>query len=217
MKIGILGAGHMCEALAPHFIAAGHDVMIGGRTPAKAESVARSLGVRSGSLRDAARFADTLLLAVLYQGLEHTLQSSGADAGALAGKVVIDCNNPVEVENFTLVAYPEGSLARHLAARTGAHVVKAFNLAQADVWRHVPSYGGHAPVIPVAGATEAKERAIALVRTIGADAVDVGGLDQAAYLEATAAIVIRQLWGGAEPTTTFQLVGADRVARTLGS
>jgi 8-hydroxy-5-deazaflavin:NADPH oxidoreductase len=31
MKIGTLGSGAMTAALVPHWIAAGHDVMIGGR------------------------------------------------------------------------------------------------------------------------------------------------------------------------------------------
>lgn len=209
MKIGVLGAGVMSGVLTGHFVRAGHDVMIGGRTPEKARAAAAAHGARSGTLEDAAAFADTLLLAVLYQGLEYTLAESGAYDAAIDGKVVVDCNNPVEVENFSLVPYPEGSLARHLAVRTGARVVKAFNLAQAEVWRHPPTYGGGPPVVPIAGDTLAKERAAELVSAVGAVPVDVGGLEQAAYLEATAAIVIRYLWLGAEPSTTFRLTSAD--------
>ena len=199
----------MAGVLTGHFVRAGHDVMIGGRTPAKAHAAAAVHGARGGTLQQAAAFSDTLLLAVLYQGLEYTLSESGAYDAAIDGKVLVDCNNPVEVENFSLVPYPEGSLACHLAVRTGARVVKAFNLAQADVWRHPPTYGGGPPVVPIAGDPLAKERAVELVSAVGAVAVDAGGLQQAAYLEAAAAIVIRYLWGGGEPSTTFQLAGAD--------
>jgi len=210
MQVGILGAGRMAAALGGHFAGAGHEVMIGGREPQKAKALATELGLQGGgTLAEAAAFSDTLLLAVLYQGLEYTLETSGAYDGTLSGKVVLDCNNPVEIENFTLVRYPEGSLAEHVATRTGARVAKAFNLAQFDVWRTVPAYGGRAPVVPIAGDTLAKERAAELVDAVGATPLDVGGIAQASYLEATAAIVIRQLFGGADPSTTFQLIPAD--------
>jgi predicted dinucleotide-binding enzyme len=209
MRIGILGAGYMGETLARHFVAAGHEVFVGGRTPEKAARVGEKLGVPSGTLAEAAGFADTLLLAVLYQGLEHTLDASGAYEGAIAGKVLIDCTNPVEVEGFTVLSYPEGSVAQHLEHRTGARIVKAFNLAQVDVWRRVPTYAGGAPVVPIAGDAEAKRRAAELVAAVGGLPADVGGVVQAGYLEAVAAIVIRQLSGGADATTTFQLISAD--------
>jgi predicted dinucleotide-binding enzyme len=199
----------MGETLGRRFVEAGHEVFIGGRSPAKAAEVGRRLGVASGGLAEAAAFSDTLLLAVLYQGLEETLARSGAPDGALAGKVLVDCTNPVETDGFTLVPYPEGSAAQHLATRTGAAVVKAFNLAATEVWARIPTYAGSGPVVPIAGADEAKARAIDLVAAVGGTAVDVGGLDQAGYLEAAAAIVIRQLFGGAEGTTTFQLLAAD--------
>jgi predicted dinucleotide-binding enzyme len=209
VKIGVLGAGVMATALAGRFVEGGHDVMIGGRTPAKARAAAAALGARSGTLAEAAAFSDTLLLAVLYQGLDHTLSASGAYDGSIDGKVLIDCNNPVETERFTLVPYPEGSLAQHVAIRTGARVAKAFHLAEAGVWRVQTSYGGRPPVVPIAGDSLAKVRAAELVAAVGAVPVDVGGLEQASYLEATAAIVIRHLWGGADLSTTFQLVAAD--------
>src|SRR5687767_6941943 len=129
MKIGVLGAGHMAEALVPHWSAAGHEVMIGGRTPTKAQALADRLDVRAGSLRETAVFGDIVLLAVLYQGVDSTLAAAGAADGTLRGKVLVDCNNPVEVERFTLVGEPGVSLAQRLAAATGARVVKAFNQA----------------------------------------------------------------------------------------
>src|SRR5262249_46637533 len=69
MKIGTLGSGIMTAALVPHWIAAGHDVMIGGRNTEHAHSVAEQLGANAGSLADAARVGDVVLLAVRSEGL----------------------------------------------------------------------------------------------------------------------------------------------------
>src|SRR3712207_2992971 len=102
MKIGVLGAGRMAEALVPHWLEAGHDVLIGGRTVPKATALAKRLGARGGGMREAAAFADVVVLAVLHRGIDATLQAAGAQDGTLAGKPLLDCNNPVETERFTL-------------------------------------------------------------------------------------------------------------------
>jgi 8-hydroxy-5-deazaflavin:NADPH oxidoreductase len=76
-----------------------------------------------------------VLLAVLYPGVDSTLRDAGAAEDTLRGKVLIDCNNPVEVERFKLVTEPGSSLAEHIAAMTGARVVKALNQVEACVWQ----------------------------------------------------------------------------------
>ena len=97
--------------------------------------------------------------------------------------------------------------------RTGARVVKAFNLAQADVWRAMPDYGAPGLMVPICGDDAAAKSAVAgLVEEVGATAVDVGDLRQALHLEAAAAVVIRHLFGGAETTATFNLVSARSAA-----
>jgi predicted dinucleotide-binding enzyme len=49
----------------------------------------------------------------------------------------------------------------------------------------------------------------ALVRATGAEPLDAGGLEHAAYLEAMGAVIIRQLWGGRPPASAFQLIVPD--------
>lgn len=206
MKIGVLGAGRMAEALVPHWLKAGHDVMIGGRTVPKAIALAERLGARGGGLREAAEFSDLVVLAVLYPGVDVTLQEAGAEDGTLAGKPLLDCNNPVEIEGFTLT---EGSLAERVAARTGAHVVKALNLAHAEVWRQQARYHGRPLMVPIAGHDAAKDPVATLVREVGAEPLDTGGLEQAHHLEAMAAVIIRLLFAGADELSAFQLeIGA---------
>jgi hypothetical protein len=217
MHIATLGAGHMAGALARPWLSAGHDVTIAGRTPAKAAALAAEIGARAGHLADVAADADVLLLAVLavdLDGVDATLRAAGADDGALAGKVLIDCMNPVEVERFTLTTRggPDPSLAARVQRLTGARVVKAFNLADQGVWRSAPRYGGAPQLVPVAtDDADARATADELVRATGAEPLDAGSLEHAEYLEAMGAVIIRLLWGGRHPTTVFQLQAADPV------
>jgi 8-hydroxy-5-deazaflavin:NADPH oxidoreductase len=211
MRIGVLGAGRMAEGLVPHWLKAGHDVMIGGRTPEKARDLATWLGARHGSLRDAADFGEVILLAVLHAGVDSTLRGAGAGDGALAGKVLIDCTNPVEVERFTLTTAPGTSVAEEIAAATGANVVKAFNQVHFHVWLRGARYHDEPLVVPIAGAEAAKAPVFELVRDAGGQPLDAGGTEQALHLEAMAAVIIRLLYGGADPLSAFQLTtGAER-------
>ncbi|OWY59214.1 hypothetical protein B7486_75780, partial [cyanobacterium TDX16] len=103
--------------------------------------------------------------------------------------------------------HPEVSLTQVVERRTGARVVKAFNLAHADVWRRMPDYGRGGLTVPICGEdSDAKQVVSGLAAELGATAVDVGDSRQAVHLEAAAAVIIRQLFGGADTSTTFDLV-----------
>ncbi|GAA1875002.1 NADPH-dependent F420 reductase [Actinomadura bangladeshensis] len=85
MRIGVLGAGNMADALATQWTRSGHEVRIGARTPAKAVALAGRIGhgATGGSLREAAEHGDVVLLAVWHEGVEDVLRA----AGPLAGRV----------------------------------------------------------------------------------------------------------------------------------
>lgn len=200
----------MSQALAPHWTGPGRELTVSGRTADKAERLAAKLDANVTSWRTGADHADVVLLGVHWAGVNDVLSLAGADDGALAGKVIVDCGNPVEIERFTLVD-PGRSLAQKVQDRTGARVVKAFNLCHAHVWQQVPDYDGRTLKAPIAGDDdEAKDLVATLVTDVGAEPLDVGDLEQAAHLEAMAAIIIRHLFSGADPTTVFNLVDAPR-------
>ncbi|MGW1592818.1 NADPH-dependent F420 reductase [Streptomyces sp. NPDC002343] len=196
MRIGVLGTGNMADALATHWVRAGHQVTIGGRSAHKAERLATRIrgGVKSASLRGAAEFGQVVLAALPF--------GAGADVArdlhaALEGKVLIDCSNPVGAD-FRLLTEGGPSAARRLAAAApGAHVVKAFNLCHQDVWRMRPPVFDRRPLaVPVCGDDEtALARVRELVRDLGCEPVAGGGLERAGLLEATAALFIA-LWVG---------------------
>ena len=68
MRIGVLGTGNMADALATHWVRAGHDVAIGGRDMHKAERLATRLGgsAKPASLRAAAEFGQVVLSALPF-------------------------------------------------------------------------------------------------------------------------------------------------------
>ncbi|MFC5219991.1 NADPH-dependent F420 reductase [Streptomyces coerulescens] len=197
MRIGVLGTGNMADALATHWVRAGHQVTVGGRDVRKAERLAMRIGgeARPGGLRMAAEAGQDVVLAALPFG-------AGAEVArelhaSLEGKVLLDCSNPVG-PGFRLLTQQGVSAAQHLAAAApGAHVVKAFNLCHEDVWRmRPPVFDGRPLSVPVCGDDEtAVARVRQLVQDVGCVPVVCGGLERAGLLEATAALFIA-LWVG---------------------
>ncbi|TMR97190.1 NADP oxidoreductase [Nonomuraea basaltis] len=214
MRIGIFGAGTMADALGTRWAAAGHELMVTGRTPAKAQALAGKWGGRAGRVEEVAQFADVAVIALRYQGMAAMLDEIG---DALRDKPIIDCNNPVEVEHFTLVTRPGRSMAQDIERATGGHVVKAFNLCHALVWQlEPPVFDGRRLVVPYCGDdAAAREAARRLITDIGGDPMPAGDLRHAHHLEAMAALVISLLYGGRDPYTVFNLV--DRAAVSAGA
>lgn len=206
MRIGILGAGRMADALGAQWARAGHELMIGGRDPARAAATAERITavgpehpVTSGSLAAAARFGAVLLLAVPGQSARPVLESVGARQGALRNKVIIDCTNSIVPDQVMLAETGGASVAELIAdAATGAHVVKAFNLCHEDVWRMRPPVFHERPlIVPLCGDDAGAVATVgSLVSDLGCSPAPAGGLQRAHLLEATAALLIGLWFGG---------------------
>ncbi|SPF05690.1 NADPH-dependent F420 reductase [Streptomyces sp. MA5143a] len=196
MRIGVLGTGNMADALAAHWVRAGHEVTIGGRNAQKAERLAARLGgsAQPAGLRAAAEFAQVVLAALPFGAGASVARELRA---ALRGKVLIDCSNPVG-PGFRLLTRNGLSAAQQLAAAApGTQVVKAFNLCHENVWRMSPPvFDGRPLAVPVCGDDETALALVhQLVRDVGCEPVVGGGLERAGLLEATAAFFIG-LWVG---------------------
>jgi 8-hydroxy-5-deazaflavin:NADPH oxidoreductase len=135
LVIAILGGtGDQGRGLARRFALAGHPVIIGSRRAERAADAAEQLGhgVRGLANRDAAREADVVIAAVPWEG--HGDLLSGL-ADELAGKIVVDCVNPMGFDKRGAYALPaaeggpaEGSAAEQAAALLpGSRVVAAFH------------------------------------------------------------------------------------------
>ncbi|GAA4961770.1 putative dinucleotide-binding enzyme [Nonomuraea thailandensis] len=198
MRIGILGAGGMADALGTQWARAGHEVMVSGRDPGRSAAQAARMTagagaeVRAGSFAEAAGSGEVVVVAVREEGLLDTLQAAGA---ALRGKALIDVTNANPME-YDLTR----SHARLIGDVTGGHVVKAFNLCHVDVWRMTPPvFDGRPLAVPLCGDDPgALAAARTLVAGLGCTPVDGGGLGRAALLEATAAFMIGLWFGGAD-------------------
>ncbi|MEE4164184.1 MAG: NAD(P)-binding domain-containing protein [Woeseiaceae bacterium] len=212
MKIGILGAGNMTRALARKWLGAGHEVLISGRSPAKAAAMVDELGgsATSGTFADAVAFSDTLLIAIMSPGIDDALDAAGAGEGDFDGKTLIDCCNPVDIETFKTVGNEHNSLAERIQIRArGASVVKAFNLCQVAVWEMCPpAFDGRTLVVPYCSDDEdAADTGARLIRDVGCEPMNLGPLYFSRSLEAMSAIVISRLFGGAPPTSVFNWIG----------
>ncbi|MFD7325074.1 NADPH-dependent F420 reductase [Streptomyces sp. NPDC059875] len=198
MRIGILGTGDMAAALGGQWARAGHELLVGGRTPARAEALAERIGARAGTLHEAARFGDAALLALPYDAVSDVL----AGAGELRGRVLIDCTNPIGA-GLVLTTGEGPGAARRIAAATGARVVKAFNHVTPAVWSRTPPVFADGPLtVPLCGDDEeALALVAALAKDMGCAPLVTGPLGRADLLEAATAFLIGLWHAGQDPRT----------------
>ncbi|MCI0615936.1 NAD(P)-binding domain-containing protein, partial [bacterium] len=78
MKIGVIGNGNMGGALGKLWSSRGHKIMFGSRNPESVKTMAGiSPNVNSGSIADAVRFGEVILLAVPWHGVENVFRLAG--------------------------------------------------------------------------------------------------------------------------------------------
>ena len=130
MNVSVLGGtGEQGRGLAQRLARAGQSVMIGSRTAERAQSIAAEIGsdVAGGSNEDAARFGDIVIVAVPWDGHRELLESLASD---LAGKIVVDCVNPLgfDKQGAFALSVDEGSAAQQAASvLPDSSVVAAFH------------------------------------------------------------------------------------------
>ena len=130
MNVSVLGGtGEQGRGLAQRLARAGQSVMIGSRSADRAESIAAEIGsgVAGGSNEDVARLGDIVIVAVPWDGHRELLESLAAD---LAGKIVVDCVNPLgfDKQGAFALSVEEGSAAQQAASvLPDSSVVAAFH------------------------------------------------------------------------------------------
>jgi 8-hydroxy-5-deazaflavin:NADPH oxidoreductase len=132
--IAILGGtGPQGRGLARRFAVAGLRVVLGSRTADRAGEAAAELvsatggSVSGASNAEAAAAGDIVLVVVPWDGHAELLTSLKAE---LAGKVVVDCVNPLgfDKQGAYALSVPEGSATQQAAAiLTESRVVGAFH------------------------------------------------------------------------------------------
>ena len=178
LKIGIIGTGRIGGALARHWVAAGHEVLMSSRHPEELEPLAKELGPRArvGTPHQAAEFGSVVLVSVPYGAMPQL----GADIGAqLAGKVIIDTSNPVERRDGAeaIEWQRKGAGVATAELLKSQRVVRAFNCIPAASLANEANRQPARLAIPIGG-DDAAAIAVAerLIRDAGFDPVMVGSL-----------------------------------------
>lgn len=196
MKIGIVGSGLMGAALGRIWAACGHEVTFSyARDRAKLDRLARDTGGSSGSVAEAVKGADALLLAVHWSRIDDVLDQ----AGDLDGKVVLNCCVPLDVSDTDLVVGTTTSGAEHLAAlRPKARWVACFNTSPSESFAPVFVRKDEAqrPDLLVYGDdADAKTVAGDLIRDVGFEPREAGGLRTGRFVEPFAMVTAELAYG----------------------
>jgi hypothetical protein len=158
MRIGVIGSGSVGRALGQAWGRSGHDVTVGVR------DVATSVeGVRTGPVDEVIEIAEVVVLAVPGAAVAGL---AAANAGALAGKLVIDAANRMGDERLN--SLPE--LRDHVP---GLRYVRAFNTLG---WENFadPVYDGVVADLFFTASDADAEQAGRLIRDVGLRPVHVG-------------------------------------------
>ena len=182
--VAVIGTGNVGMAIGTEFAGLGHTVIYGSRSPLSLKTmdlVTKTGKNASAELPDkAAAKADVVVLAV--PGMVTGTVASGL--GDLGGKIIIDATNPLKREGEVLqfeygVDTSNGQIVQ--ALHPDAFVVKAFNTIS---WQKMIDPGKPAPVMPLAGNSDAAKAKVAeWVQAMGIGTIDIGGIEHARVTE----------------------------------
>jgi predicted dinucleotide-binding enzyme len=193
LLIAIVGTGNVGAALARAWARAGHRLVLGARNiaDAKVMALARETKADVKLPAEAAASAEVVVLALPWQAAEGAVKA----LGGLKDKIVIDCMNPLTMQDGKL-GLDRGfntSGAEALAAWIPqARVIKTLNQIGADLMADNAGLS-HRPVMFTAGNDAAAKAAVAgLLTDIGFEPLDAGDLTKARLLEPFGMLWINQ-------------------------
>ena len=198
MKITFIGAGQVGAPLAARLAAAGHEVVLAEGQEGSASVAAalqRSPRLSALPLRAAVARAEVVFLATPFAAVEALVASLADD---LAGKVLVDCTNPVGPGLSHGLNNQRSGSALIQALAPAAQVVKAFSIYGFENFEDpaYPGYGAAPAMLFCGDDREAKTGVAVLIRDCGYEPVDVGGLVQALHLEHMTLLWVRMVRAG---------------------
>jgi 8-hydroxy-5-deazaflavin:NADPH oxidoreductase len=202
MKIAIIGAGNVGNALGSSFRRAGHEVSYATRD--KDDSAT--------GLAQTARAADIVVIAVPY--VSAAREVAAAIAPEVKGKIVIDVTNPLKADYSGLATEGGPSAAENFAAwLPGARVVKAFNTLFASVQADPTTLGVKIDALYATDDDAACIVVSDLLSAMGFRPVYVGPLARARELESIANLNIHlQIETKGDWRTSINFVGAPEAS-----
>jgi 8-hydroxy-5-deazaflavin:NADPH oxidoreductase len=199
-KIAVIGTGNVGGNLGARLSKAGLAVHFGVKDASKDT---KALLARCGNdahvetVEAAANWGDVVILAIPANVAVEVAKSL---APMLAGKIVVDCNNPLVWKDGPVWSPPaEGSLAQAIAkVATGARVVKGFNTFGAEFHADPGRVGAPATVFFAGDDAAAKATVSEIAKTAGFAPVDAGPLRNASVLENVAMLWIHLATAGGQ-------------------
>ncbi|MBB4097016.1 NADPH-dependent F420 reductase [Sphingomonas kyeonggiensis] len=176
MKIGIIGAGNIGQAIARLAVANGHQAILSNsRGPETLGALAQAIGCDVAYAVDVPAASDVVVLTVPLTAV------FALSPALLDGRIVIDTNNyyPDRDGRIDALDQRRTTTSEMVAAHfPRATIVKAFNAILAkDLLDPVTLPGGNRRALPIAGDdAAARSRVAALQADFGYDTVDAGPL-----------------------------------------
>jgi len=191
MRIAIIGAGAVGQALAQGWSTAGHAVKLGVPDPKAAKY--QGLRPQLTTPAEAAADAEVIVLATPWPKTEAAISG----LGSLADRIVIDCTNPLAsgAQGMSLEIGHSVSAGERVAQwATGASVFKTLNQTGADNMATAKAFKVK-PAMFVAGDDATKKPVVLkLVSDLGFEAIDAGPLSNARLIEPLAMLWIDQVF-----------------------
>jgi predicted dinucleotide-binding enzyme len=192
MRIGILGAGRVAQALGSGLTARGYDVKISGRT--RHGSVDEWLAAAAprgswGTPGEAAEFGEVLILAINpWTALAPVLAS--VPPRHWEGKAVVDPSNNIEFSQTPRLGFSDQSMGQYVQGLIpGAQVVKTLTLIPSPLMVD-PASKGLPPVQWLCGEAAAQARVAPILRDLGwTEIFDLGGLSASRLMEGMGLLV----------------------------
>ena len=183
--IAIIGTGNVAGALGPEFAAQGHTIVYGSRDPSTSDVkiLVKETGNGASATSPAESVKNAGIVVLAVPGL--LVEEITLGLGDLSGKIIIDPTNALR-RNSDGLFEPAGDKSNAeliQGAAPESHVVKAFNALNWKTMADPASSGG--PVsVPLAGNNKnAKDVVATLVDGMGLEAIDVGPLQNARWVE----------------------------------
>jgi 8-hydroxy-5-deazaflavin:NADPH oxidoreductase len=179
MKIGIIGAGRIGQAVARRLVTAGHEVMLSNAAgPESLAAVKKALGgkAHAGTVQEAAAYGEVVFVAIPVAAMYDL------PAAELDGKIVVDATNYYPQRDGQIPELDDGSIgSSELLARDlpGSRVVKAMNtMSYVRLAREakLPGAAGRLAIPLTSDDLPAKEIVGGLIDDMGFDPVDAGTL-----------------------------------------
>ena len=189
------GTGAEGSGLAFRWAHSGYDVIIGSRTPEKAERVAGELNadlgrdlIRGMENTEAARQAEIVVLTVPYSAHGPTVESV---KDAVQGRIFVDVTVPIAPPVATVTLPPGRTAAEEAQAALGesVRVVSAFQNVSATHLKDL-DFVADCDVLVAGDDPEAKALTMELVEAAGMKGIDAGPLANAIVAESLTPVLI---------------------------